>query len=77
MELENRYIVVQCCGSGSVVAIWVLGLLDPDPLARGTVRIRMLLSSSKNSKKTLDSYCFVTRSLKNDVNVSSKSSEKT
>jgi hypothetical protein len=44
-------------------------------------RIRILLSSSKNSKKNLDSYCsvtvlwllFVFLSLKNDVNVPSKS----
>jgi hypothetical protein len=37
-----------------------LGLLDPDPdpVVRGTVRIRILLS--KNSKKNLNSYCFVT-----------------
>ncbi len=40
---------------------------------RYRVRIRFLLSSSKHSKKNLDSYCFVTSlwilSLKNDVNV--------
>jgi hypothetical protein len=30
---------------------------DPDPLVRG---IRILLSFSKNSKKNLDFYCFVT-----------------
>jgi hypothetical protein len=39
-------------------------------------RIRILLSSCKNSKKNLDSYYFVTLfellSLKNDVNVASK-----
>jgi hypothetical protein len=44
--------------------------LDPDPL---------LLSSCKNSKKNLDSYYFVTLfdffSLKNDVNVASKSNK--
>ncbi len=33
---------------------------DPDPLVRGTERIRILLSSRKNIKKNLDSYCFVT-----------------
>ncbi len=38
---------VQCCGSGSVGSIWFL-----------TSWIRILLSSSKNSKKNLDSYCF-------------------
>jgi hypothetical protein len=42
------------------------------------IRIRILLSSSKNSKKNLDSYCFVTSFLlfffeKNDENVPSKS----
>jgi hypothetical protein len=53
-----------------------LGLLDPDPdpLVRGWD-----LSSCKNSKKTLDSYYFVTLfdflSLKNDVNVASKSNK--
>jgi hypothetical protein len=36
-----------------------LGLADPDPLVRVWIRI-ILLSSSKNSKKNLDSYCFVT-----------------
>jgi hypothetical protein len=55
----------------------------PDPHVFGTpeseVWIRILLSSSKNSKKNLDSYCFVTfldffLSLKkNDVIVPSKS----
>jgi hypothetical protein len=51
-----------------------LGLLDPDPLVRG-----MDLSSCKNSKTNLDSYCFVTLfdflSLKNDVNVPTKSNK--
>ncbi len=51
--------------------------MDPDPLVRGGVWIRILLSSFKNSKKNLDSYYFVTLfdflSLKNDVNVPSKS----
>jgi hypothetical protein len=41
------------------------------------IRIRILLSSCKNSKKNLDSYYFVTLfdflCLKNDVNVASKS----
>jgi hypothetical protein len=37
-------------------------LLDPDPLVKGTAPDpdRILLSPSKNSKKNLDSYCFVT-----------------
>jgi hypothetical protein len=44
-----------------------LGLPDPDPLVRGmdpdpapNPRFWTLLLSSKNSKKNLDSYCFVT-----------------
>jgi hypothetical protein len=41
-----------------------LGLPDPDPLAKGMdpdpAPDRILLSSNKNSKKNLDSYCFVT-----------------
>jgi hypothetical protein len=43
------------------------------------VWIRILLSSCKNSKKNLDSYYFVTLfdflTLKNDVNVASKSNK--
>ncbi len=48
-------------------------------IPQSEVRIRILLSSSKNSRKNLDSYCFqvfcyffMTLSLKNDVNVPSK-----
>jgi hypothetical protein len=41
-----------------------LGLPDPDPLVRGMDPDPdpsiILLSSSKNSKKNLESYCFVT-----------------
>ncbi len=36
-----------------------LGLLDQDPLVRGIVWIRILLSSRKNSKKNLNSHSFV------------------
>jgi hypothetical protein len=42
---------------------YVLGLLDRDPdlLVSGTIDpVRILLSSSKNSKKNLDSYCSAT-----------------
>ncbi len=50
---------------------------DPDPLARGWIRI--LLLSCKNSNKNLVSYCLVTLfdflSLKNDVNIPSKSNK--
>jgi hypothetical protein len=34
-----------------------LGLLDPDPLVRGTDPDPSTCISSKNSKKNLDSYC--------------------
>ncbi len=62
-----------------------LGLSDPDPIhwsevwirIRILLRIRVLLSSCKNSKKNPDSYYFVTLfdflSLKNSANVASKS----
>ncbi len=56
-----------------------LGILDPDPnplvicTDPDPARIQILLSSSKISKKNLDSYSFVTffdfLSLKNDVNI--------
>jgi hypothetical protein len=60
-----------------------LGLPDPDPLVRGMdpdpAPDPDLSSSCKNSKKNLDSYYFVTLfdflSLKNDVNVPSKSNK--
>jgi hypothetical protein len=47
----------------------VLGLLDPDPLLRGTDRDPSFIK--QNSKKNIDSYCFVTffdfLTLENDV----------
>jgi hypothetical protein len=58
-----------------------LDLPDPDPSVFVRIRIwirsRILPSSSKNSKNTLDFYCFVASlydflSVKNDVNVPSK-----
>jgi hypothetical protein len=54
--------------------------LCPDLLVPGTVRIRILLSLSKNSKKNLDSasvFCdfLMTLFLKNDLNVASKSNK--
>ncbi len=56
-----------------------LGHPDPEVWIRLWIRIRILLSSCKNSKKNLDSYYFVTLfdflSLKNDVNVPSKSNK--
>ncbi len=62
----------QCCGSGSVGSVGSVCLWAN--------LIWILLSSSKNSNTNFDSYCFVTSfwlflSLKNDVNVSSKSSK--
>ncbi len=58
-----------------------LGLPDPDPIVRGMDPDpdpeQILLPSCKNSEKNLDSYYFVTLydSLKNDVNVASKSNK--
>jgi hypothetical protein len=46
---------------------------DPDPSLFVLIQIRILLSSSRNSRENLDFYCFVTSlrilSLKDDVNV--------
>ncbi len=61
----------------------VFGLPDPDPLVRGMdpdpALDQILLSSCKNNKKNLESYYFVTLfdflSMKNNVNVPSKSNE--
>ena len=56
-----------------------LGLPDPDLLVRGMDPVPDPSISCKNSKKNLDSYHFVTLfdflSLKNYVNVASKSAE--
>ncbi len=61
-----------------------LGFPDLDPLVRGmdpdpTSAPDLQSVPSKNSKKNLDSYCFVTScgllSLKNDINVPSKSNK--
>ncbi len=38
---------------------YFLSLLNPDPQSEVRLRIRVLLSSSKNSKKILDSSFFV------------------
>ncbi len=57
---------------------------DPDPLVKdmdpeSKIWIRILLSSCKNNEKNLESYYFVTLfdflSLKNNVNVPSKSNK--
>ncbi len=57
----------QCCGfgskSGCFSAFWI------------RIQIRILLSPSRNSKKNLDAYCFVTSFDGNDGNVPSKSSK--
>ena len=56
-----------------------LGLPDPDPLVRGMDPDPDPSIIMQNSKKNLDSYYFVTLfdflSLKNDVNVPSKSNK--
>ncbi len=70
----------QCCGSGSTgsTCFWASWIRIRILL---WIRIRILLSSSKNSKKNLESYYFVTPfdflSLKNNVNVASKSNKQT
>jgi hypothetical protein len=60
--------------------LMLLGLSDPDPLVMEVwIRIRIFLSSSKNSKKNLASYCFGLLldflSLKQNVNEPSKSNK--
>jgi hypothetical protein len=61
--------LMQCCGSGS----------ESESTCFWASRIRILLSSCKSSKKNFDSYYFVSLfdflSLKNDVNVASKSNK--
>ncbi len=52
---------------------YVLGLPDPDPLVRDTDPDPSI--TSKNSKKNIDSYWYDFLSLKNDVNVPSKSNK--
>jgi hypothetical protein len=47
----------QCCGSGSISQRYGSGSFYQ---AKIVIRIRILLSSSKNSKKNLDCYRFVT-----------------
>jgi hypothetical protein len=72
-RLVSKNQITQCCGSGSEsgsgsTCFWA-----------SWIRIRILLSSCKNSMKNLDSYYFVTLfdflSLKNDVSVASKSNK--
>ncbi len=48
---------LQCCGSGSV-CFWACRIPIRWSLVR--IQIHILLSSSKNSKKSLDCYCLVT-----------------
>ncbi len=74
LPCDSEVYCFQCCGSESEsrstgsTCFWA-----------SRSRIRILLSSCKNSKKNLDSYYFVTLldflSLKNDVNVASKSNK--
>jgi hypothetical protein len=77
---ERKYSSDQCCGSGSEsgstgsTCFWASWIRIR--IHSSEVWIRILLSLCKNSKKTIDFYCFVTSfdffSLKNDVNVPSK-----
>ncbi len=87
-KLFKVYGFFQCCGSGSEsgsgsTCFWASRIRIHQSEVwiriRRWIRIRILLSSCKNSKKNLDSYYFVTLfdflSLKNDVNVPSKSNK--
>jgi hypothetical protein len=82
MIYREGTIFIQCGGSGSVGSVpmffWPPG--SESISQRYKIWIRILLSLSKNSKKNLDSYCFVTffdfLSLKNDVNVVPSKSNK-
>jgi hypothetical protein len=66
------YIYIQCYGSG-FVCFWASRIRIRLYEVRIRLRTRILLSSSKNSKKNLDSYDLL--SLKNAVNVASKSNK--
>ncbi len=74
--LISRY---QCSGSGSTGSTCFWASRIRNHLSQVWIRLRIRLSSCKNSKKNLDSFYFVTLfdflSLKNDVNVSSKSNK--
>ncbi len=78
---SKRHIKQQCCGSGSTgsTCFWTSRIRIHKSEVWIRIRIWMLLSSCKNSKKNLDSYYFVTLfdflSLKKDVNVPSKSNK--
>jgi hypothetical protein len=90
LELDTKAAAVrqlrdQCCGSGSTgsTCFWASRIQIRIHLSEVWIRIllwiRIVLSSCKNSKKSLDSYYFVTLfdflSLKNYVNVASKSNK--
>jgi hypothetical protein len=82
-----QHMLAQCSGSESgsgstgSTCFWASWIHESEVWIRIRLRIRIwiLLSSCKNSKKKLDSYYFVTLfdllSLKKDVNVSSKSNK--
>jgi hypothetical protein len=60
------YGYIQCCGSGSEsggsIYFWAspIRIHWSEKRIRILLRTRILLSLSKNSKKNIDSYCFVT-----------------
>ncbi len=62
-HINNRYInsysINPCCGSGSV-CFWASRTRIRIRLSQVRIRLRTLPSSSKNSEKKLDFYCFVT-----------------
>jgi hypothetical protein len=62
-QLEHLFVpksYKQCFGSGSTgcTCFWAIRIHLSEVWTR--IRLRILISSSKNSKKNLDSYCFVT-----------------
>ena len=75
--LLNAFPFVQSSGSGSVESICFWASRIRIHWSEIWIQIRILLSSSRNGKKNIDSNCFATLSLKNDVNVPSKSNKKT
>jgi hypothetical protein len=67
-----KHIKQQCSGSGSGSTGFTCFWASRIRIHQSEVWIRIFLSSSKNSKKNLDSYCDINGTfnlLKNDVNV--------
>jgi hypothetical protein len=58
----DTQVFLYCSLNNQCSSCMFLGFLDlvPDPLARGTNPDPSIIKQKYNSKKTLDSYCFVT-----------------